>query len=95
MEYANDHLMSVLLILIVYLPKTVHIVRKAMTTSKDGMRNLIRYVFLPSETKIKSTFQWKGDSFVMFAIYITSVLLHIVCPKPFNHLTVGTAAVAQ
>ena len=82
--------MSVISIFIVYLPKTAHMVRKAMTISKDGMRTLIRYPFLPSETKIKSTFQWKGDSFVMFAMHISIVLLHIVCAKPFNHLTVGT-----
>ena len=38
-------------------------VRKAMATSKEGMRTFIRDAFLPSETKVKSTFQWKVDSF--------------------------------
>ena len=65
-------------------------IRKPMTISKDGMRTLVRYPFLPSETKIKSTFQWKGDSFVIFAMYISIVLLHIIFAKPCIYLTVGT-----
>ena len=59
--------MLVICLFIGYLPKTAHMVKKAMITSKEGMRTLIRYAFpdlelLPSETKIESTFQWEGDS---------------------------------
>ena len=59
--------MSVIFLLIDNLPKTAHMVKKPMATSKEGMRTLIRYALLDlvlpsSETKIKSTFQWEGDN---------------------------------
>ena len=63
-----------------YLPKTAHMVRKAMATSKEGMRTFMRDAFLPSETKIKSTFQWKVDSFCDVKILLCKYMYtHTFC----------------